>query len=374
MEDSRLLKEIAEKMKEKNPEDIKILMGFDGFVDQVIHVVDTRYDTNHFKRINYMNDYGKKICEAAGLSLNVEMVPVQTKLGGNGPILANSLANQGCRITYVGALGKNNVHPVFHELEEKVDVISISDPGFTDAIEFLDGKIISSKLEPLKDVNWKNLKENVGIDQLVELIDKSDLIGFENWTMIVETTDIWKNIIEKILPKLACKERKTLFIDLADPEKRTKGDVLEALDCLECFEEYFDTVLGLNEKEAYEIANLFGKEKQEFSNVLEVARFLKSQIKISEIIIHPVKQACGVMTGEEAIVDGPYCEKPKLTTGAGDNFNAGFVLGKMLGFSLKESLLIGTANSGFYVRAARSATYDELQHFIANWSNDILEK
>ena len=48
-------------------------------------MVDKRYDAEHFERVNYMEDYGKKICKAAGLSLNVEMVPVQTKLGGNGP-------------------------------------------------------------------------------------------------------------------------------------------------------------------------------------------------------------------------------------------------------------------------------------------------
>ena len=58
---------------------------------------------------------------------------------------------------------------------------------------------------------------------------------------------------------------------------------------------------------------------------------------------------------------------------SGDNFNAGFILGRMLGFDLEESLLMGTANSGFYVREARSATYQELQQFIENWSENKLE-
>lgn len=373
MENKKLLQTVAKKMKDRDPKQIKILMGFDGFVDQVLHVVDKRYDAEHFERVNYMEDYGKKICKAAGLSLNVEMVPVQTKLGGNGPIMANSLARHGCKMNYIGSLGKENVHPVFHEFTENVHAISISDPGFTDAIEFLDGKIISGKLEALKEVSWETIVEKVGIKKFAELIEESDLIGFENWTMLLNTTEIWNHIIREIVPNLKKQERKVLFIDLADPEKRMKEDILEALECLKTFDDTFETILGLNEKESYEIAELYGKSKEDFENVLEVAEFLKGQIQISEIVIHPVKEASGCSRKEKASVQGPYCEKPKLTTGAGDNFNAGFILGRMLGFDLEESLLMGTANSGFYVREARSATYQELQQFIENWSENKLE-
>lgn len=70
-------------------------------------------------------------------------------------------------------MGKENIHPVF-ELKEKSELISISDPGFTDAIEFLDGKIISSKLETLKDVNWESLKEKMGVAGWLAL-DQADL-------------------------------------------------------------------------------------------------------------------------------------------------------------------------------------------------------
>ena len=258
MSDNRLLQDVERKLKEKNPAALRMLMGFDGFVDEVIHVVGKRYDNERYERLNYMEEYGRKICDAAGLSFNIEMLPVQRKLGGNGPIMANSLAAHGCNITYIGALGKEYVHPVFHELTQKVKAVSISNPGYTDAIEFLDGKIISCKLEPLKDVNWKNIKEKIGVKALAKLIDESDLIGFENWTLVVGTSDIWKHIICEVIPEMETQDRKTLFVDLADPEKRDKKDILEALKYLEQFETKFETILGLNEKEAYEIAELFG--------------------------------------------------------------------------------------------------------------------
>ncbi|WP_282923945.1 PfkB family carbohydrate kinase [Mediterraneibacter massiliensis] len=372
MSDNRLLQNVAEKLGEKSPDHIRILMGFDGFVDEVVHVVGKRYNNEEYERLNYMEEYGRKICEAAGLSFNIEMVPVQRKLGGNGPIMANSLASHGCHITYIGALGKEYVHPVFQELTQKVKAISISNPGYTDAIEFLDGKIISSKLEPLKDVNWKNLKEKVGVDTLVKCMDESDMIGFENWTLVVGTSDIWKHILDEVVPKMTKQDRKPLFVDLADPEKRDKKDILEALKYLEQFEGKFETILGLNEKEAYEIAQLFGKEKAQFSDVLETAEFLREQIKISMIVVHPVKQACVVGREGKFLVDGPYCSTPKLTTGAGDNFNAGFVLGKMLGLTCEEALVTGVANSGFYVRNARSASCEELRQFIIDWSHGTI--
>jgi len=66
---------------------------------------------------------------------------------------------------------------------------------------------------------------------------------------------------------------------------------------------------------------------------------------------------------------GPFDPNPKLTTGAGDNFNAGFCLGQVLDLSPKESLIIGTATSGFYVRNAASPTFHELIEFLSEWSN-----
>ena len=54
-----------------------------------------------------------------------------------------------------------------------------------------------------------------------------------------------------------------------------------------------------------------------------------------------------------------------ISTGAGDHFNAGFCLGRILGFDLEESLCTGVASSGYYVRTAQSATARQLSEFLA---------
>jgi sugar/nucleoside kinase (ribokinase family) len=65
-----------------------------------------------------------------------------------------------------------------------------------------------------------------------------------------------------------------------------------------------------------------------------------------------------------AAVQGPFIEKPKITTGAGDHFNAGFCIARMLEAPLDVSLQIGVATSGFYVRTAKSPTVEDMVSFL----------
>jgi hypothetical protein len=41
---------------------------------------------------------------------------------------------------------------------------------------------------------------------------------------------------------------------------------------------------------------------------------------------------------------------------------------------MDESLLLGMAASGFYVRNARSAGYEEITKFLISWANDEIDK
>ena len=47
----------------------------------------------------------------------------------------------------------------------------------------------------------------------------------------------------------------------------------------------------------------------------------------------------------EAFVNGPFTAKPKISTGAGDHFNAGFVIGRLLGLGVAP--LAATRGRGF---------------------------
>ncbi len=374
--DKELILQTLETLKgvEKRPEDLKFFVGFDGFVDEIIHVVDKRVDFETYTRVDTIAQFGDRISRAAGLSTNLELIPKQIKLGGNGPIMANALRNFGAQLTYSGCLGYPDIHPVFRELADACETYSICDPGHTDALEFTDGKLMMGKIEILKEVNWDNIVDRIPLEKLVEIFSRSDLVSMLNWTMIPYMTDIWEKMLDLVLPKITPKGRPFAFFDLCDPEKRNSQDTAEAMAMLGRFEEYYRVILGLNRKEASEIAAVLDVKlsgKPETVSLEEITREVSEALGIYCLVVHPVSEAGTVVGGEYSHIEGPYTSNPKLTTGAGDNFNAGFCLGQVLGLSPQECLITGTGTSGFYVRNMRSPKLSELMDFLALWSKNV---
>ncbi|NOS69735.1 MAG: hypothetical protein HOP33_07380 [Verrucomicrobia bacterium] len=347
---------------------INAFIGLDGFVDEILHVVDKRESTDKYLRLPTIAQYAERLAAAAGKSTNVEMVTQLTKLGGNGPIMANALASFGIKVTYLGNLGYPNIHPIFADFTRQAEVHTIAEPGYTDALEFEDGKIICGKHKALRDVNWENIKARFGADKFLAKTQASQFVGFVNWTMLTCMNDMWASILKEICPKLTGPRRK-LFFDLADPEKRTRADVLKALGLIADFEKYFDAILGLNEKEAYEVGGHLDFDTKDRSpeGLLNLTKQIRDRVKISTVVVHPVSYALAVNSKESAIVEGPFTPKPLITTGAGDHFNAGFCLGQLLGLDIPSSVLTGVSTSGFYVRTAKSPTVSDLIGLIKEW-------
>ena len=341
------------------------LIGLDGFVDEIIAVVEKRHDHASYEAVSTIGHLSRKIAAAVGQSSNYELVVKEMKLGGNGPIMANALANIGLRVTYVGNLGYPNIHPVFGDFARKAEVISIGEPGHTDALEFDDGKIMLGKLMPLHDVNWDNLLSRVGEEVLKKLVGRSKLIGMVNWTMLPHMSRIWAKLLEAVIPHLEKHERR-LFIDLADPEKRTQGDILDALSLVKRFQAHVDVILGLNLKESAEIADvlgLAGKANPEI-HIQETAEVIRAKLDLACVVVHPRRGAAAATANESATFAGPFVTHPKISTGAGDHFNAGFCLARVMGLGLAQSLCVGVSTSGYYVRTGDSPTLEQLTQFM----------
>jgi hypothetical protein len=370
------INELLLELKSKNPNNEKVLIGLDGFVDKIVHVVGKRKSATEFDRIKTIKEFGERIVKAAGLSTNFEMVVLQEKLGGNGPILSNAFLTYGLGLTYIGALGYPQIDNVFQHMNEKGQVYSIANPGTTDALEFDDGKLMIGKLDSLNDVNWENIKKIIGIPKLTELINDSSLFGLENWTMLPHMSNIWRGIIEEVLPNVDnSKGKRFMFFDLADPEKRTNEDIIEALQLIEKFNIHFNVILGLNLKEAVEVAEVLGTQEYKCDNkdkinLKTLTEQISKKLKIYCLVIHPTIEATAVVGENYYHVDGPFTASPILTTGAGDNFNAGFCLGQILNLSPEQSLILGVATSGYYVRNAKSPSFQDLKEFLNNWSDD----
>jgi len=133
------------------------VIGFDGFIDEIVYVVDKRTSPTEYSRVRTLREYGERIAASSGLSSNVEIVPAFKKLGGNAPIFALGLQRYGAGLTYIGCTGQNATDAVFAEMARDARIIGVCDPGQTDAMEFDDGKLIRSKLESLNHMTWQNL-------------------------------------------------------------------------------------------------------------------------------------------------------------------------------------------------------------------------
>lgn len=344
-------------------------LGFDGFVDEIISVVDQRASAAEFTRVPTIGAFARRIAGAAGRSTNVELVTRRTKIGGNGPIMASALARLGVRVTYVGALGHPAIHPVFAELRAHgADIHSIADPGRTDALEFEDGKLLIGKMFPLAEVTWENLVERWGRDAFAKHFAGADLVGFVNWTMLPFMSGIWEAVQAELCPALAGPRRK-IFFDLADPEKRPDAELARALDLILRFRPNFEVILGLNEKEAREVAVMLGLPAAGDGPgaLLALGDAIRERVPVDTLVVHPVRFAASVGAQGHHIVDGPFVAKPTITTGAGDHFNAGFCFGKLLGFNDSECVLVGVTTSGAYVRSGLSPQISDLVRLLRDW-------
>lgn len=362
---AKALESAAERVRQ-----LSAFIGLDGFVDEILHVVDKRHNTESYDRMPTISRLAERLAGAAGKSTNIELVNQITKLGGNGPIMGNALASMGLRVTYLGNLGYPNLHPVFAEFARRAEVHSIAQPGLTDALEFEDGKIMLGKHTSLRDVNWANITARFGKEKFAAKFSSADLVGFVNWTMLTNMSDIWEAVLREVCPTLpAGSPKRLLFFDLADPEKRTKEDIRRALDLILKFRAWFRVVLGLNEKEAYEIARVLDLDKGDGSKeaLAKLAAAIHKHVPVDTLVVHPVQYALCVTGGEVSLVDGLYTTKPRLTTGAGDHFNSGFCLGKLLGLEDDLCLLTGVTASGFYVIKAQSPAVDDLVRALRNW-------
>lgn len=343
-------------------------LGLDGFVDEIIAVVDERQNAREYSRIPTISALAERIGAAAGRSTNVELVTMRTKLGGNGPIMGNALAAFGVKVTYLGALGYPTMHPVFEEFAKQADVHTIADPGRTDALEFEDGKLLIGKMFPLAEVTWENINRH-GKRELVERhMAGASLVGFVNWTMLPYMSDIWEAMQREICPKLNG-ERRWMFFDLADPEKRPLAERQRALELIIGFQKHFECVLGLNEKEAFEVGEVLGLGgfRHTRADLQALTSSIRKQVPVNTVVVHPTRHALACSGGAVDDVDGPFVARPLLTTGAGDHFNSGFMLGKMLGLTNGQALLCGVSTSGFYVRTGRSPAVADITGLMRNW-------
>jgi hypothetical protein len=357
----------------------RALVGLDGFVDSIMEVVGTRRGVGDFDRLATIPEFAQRIASAAGKSTNIELVVRRRQPGGNAPLMAGGLLALGVSTSFIGAVGDPNrpgtPHPVHADWVERCDeVIVTGPPALTDAVEFDDGKVMLGQLTMFDVLTFDLLREQVGIDRLRELVGACDLLCLLNWTMLPGMTGIWRGMLDEVLPGLPDPGagRRCVFVDLADPAKRPADDLREALSILTAIESHAAVTLGLNLAEAAQVARVCGVDdsfaagaRAEGDRVQRAAAEVRSALGLHAVVIHPREGAAGASAdGASAWIDGPFFERPRISTGGGDHFNAGVALAQLAGLGIEHMITAGTAAGGYYVSHAASPTFDQLVEYL----------
>lgn len=351
----------------------RALVGFDGFIDLITELVGTRtgMEPHAYTRISTLSALAARVGGAAGRSTNIEAVTHDKRWGGNGPLLAGGLARLGLLTTYIGAVGREDdpraLDSVFEPLRSLCErVVPIATPGRTDAFEFDDGKLMINHCGPVQAVTWERIVEVVGLDALRRSVGGADLVGIVNWSLIGGVNGIWRGLIDHVLP--AIQTRPSVFIDLSDPAKRTDADLTTGLALLSEMSRLTPVTLGLNLAEAERLCGVYAVSKGAGAlaeRVVTMARGLRGRLDIACVVIHP-REGAGAATadGASAWFDGPLTGAPRISTGAGDHFNAGFAAARVAGLNLDQALATGTGVSGAYVRDGVAPTLQRLCDFL----------
>ena len=106
-------------------------------------------------------------------------------------------------------------------------------------------------------------------------------------------------LIDEIIPNISNNHDKYIFFDLADPENRLKNDILEALSVIKKFSNKFKVILGLNEKEAYEIGEVLDISSTADKLPLDtLVKSIAQKLDIYCLVVHPIKEAYAVCDGK----------------------------------------------------------------------------
>ncbi len=354
------------------------LVGFDGFVDSIIRVVDRRrsMEGEDFERIESIGEFAGRCAAAAGRSTNMELWVDEDRFGGNGPLTAGALGRLGVPVCFIGAVGREDdpgrIAPIYEPFASRCrEVVSVAAPGHTDALEFGDGKIMLGKTRNVQAVTWDRIVGTIGVDGVRRRVEEAALIVMVNWSLCGGVPGIWEGLIDGVFPRLGARPGgRRVLIDISDPAKRSDEDLRDALAAMARMNALVPVTLGLNLAEGERIARALGAASAEDSatygeSVVLLASRVRERAGVACVVVHVREGAAGATDdGSTAWFDGPFTARPRLSTGAGDHFNAGYGLAEMLGLPLDERLAVGCAVSGAYVRDGESPTKERLVGFL----------
>jgi hypothetical protein len=346
-----------------------VVVGFDAFVDEVVHVVSRRTSPDTYTPVPTIGEFGQWVNAAAGRSGSREFVVLDRVAGGCSVNLGDAISSLGFPLDAFSGIG-DPADPAFRKFSgacSSLNPLGMA-PGHTAAYEFQDGKLMFCSFSHFSDFTPEYLAKQMRDGSFRKACENSAALVLTSWSVYPHMTECWKYLQRE--PLAGLKNRPCIFLDIADPASRTPEDIVRMAGVLSGFEEIGATTLSLNINEANQLAAAIGLNRatSPSEQVERLAAELRERLEISEVGIHLIQSATAADSHGVATVAGPHCANPKKSVGAGDRFNAGWLAGALLGLDASNRLLLAVAVSGFFVRHGRSGTPPEIIQFLRDWS------
>ena len=357
------IREVIFELNKNNTADNYAFLGFDACIDYIIRIVREKKNNEVTGYFTTSSQFGEFLMNLDNKSCGVELQTKLSKIGGNMVITANALGNLGIRIECVGTFGLPEILPVFRTMSPNCSLHTIGDTISATALEFDNSKVIMFDPGPYNNLTWEGVKNLLGIERIKDLISGKQLISFLNWSEIENSSKIWEGVLNEILPSIVITGQKPFFFtDFSDCSRRSKQDIQFAIDLLGRFRKYFKVIISLNQNEADLISKALNVQWQRSDE-----EFVKEMFKSCNadlLVIHRTKDALGYDGVAYEKCDTFFCKEPKILTGGGDNFNAGFCYSLFHELNLFQSLLVANAVSGSYVKTSISPDVNKLIDFL----------
>ncbi|MDR1430491.1 MAG: hypothetical protein LBI85_09410 [Spirochaetaceae bacterium] len=330
----------------------RVFAGFDGFIDSIYRPLKkSGPEKIPFKTIA---EFGNYIAGQANKGASIEMELLQRRMGGNMPNFVRAASALGAECFSVGMLSDHtgSMDPVFASLPGTK--YSWTGAGQASALEFDDGKIFLAQGCDCAGDPWEKIVEKTGA-ALECMIRGADLIALVNWSELTFADSLWRSFYRYCVDILKPEENKFLIIDFCDMGRKSGGEIKNILNLTGEFSAFRRTIVSLNYNEALEAGAALGfqAEKDAAAGPDALAAVIRKAVPVNEVVIHTRTEALSLSDEGCFRVPVRIVEKPRISTGSGDTFNAAYGLASVQGLGIPRRLDYALSAARHYVSDQR---------------------
>ncbi|WP_298016394.1 hypothetical protein [uncultured Dysosmobacter sp.] len=334
----------------------RLTVGFDGFADTIVRPLRQAPAPNIPPQpFETIREFGEYLAAKAEKSCSVELRSQGRQLGGNLPFLSRAAGQMGLDVSCIGMLGDPGApDPLFASMPCKL--YPFAPPGQSTCMEFNDGKVLLSADCELPGDPWEIVLQATD-GQAPGLFQDADLIALLNWSELSFAHRLWEKVLEVVRAASPDKTR-FAFFDLCDVSRRSAGELDAVLRLIGAFSTLRTGILSLNENEALAAARQLLS--PDITDPAAIASALRDTYAVDEVIVHTIRDTALVTPRGTVRLPTDFVAHPRISTGAGDHFNAASCFAAVMDFPDLERVEFANTFAHFYVSEGRTPQLSEL--------------